>query len=321
MLESWSDTAGERVVDDQVAYMIWDILRDPVARSQLVWGSQAYAFGFVVPGVETASKTGTTTTSNSNVTKDSLMISFSSAISTVVWNGNHDGSGLWNSDNTIVRRVINNYMESVHKDVYAAEGKWHPGDAPARPAGLQTLTVNGKTDIWPSWYNEKTSGVTKESLKFNKYTKKLASSCTKEEDTETLEVAKTIDPMTNNEVWNIPEGYDRENADDCSYSTPTVSVSRSGTHLSITVNGSAIIGGTYTITDAAGKAVATGKISSASFTPSYTITGKEESLTVTVTDTNGVSSGSRTIAIPASSSSDSSSSSSSSSGGKQTSGS
>lgn len=321
VLESWSDTAGERVVDDQVAYMIWDILRDPVARSQLVWGSQAYAFGFVVPGVETASKTGTTTTSNSNVTKDSLMISFSSAISTVVWNGNHDGSGLWNSDNTIVRRVINNYMESVHKDVYAAEGKWHPGDAPARPAGLQTLTVNGKTDIWPSWYNEKTSGVTKESLKFNKYTKKLASSCTKEEDTETIEVTKTIDPMTNNEVWNIPEGYDRENADDCSYSTPTVSVSRSGTHLSITVNGSAIIGGTYTITDAAGKAVATGKISSASFTPSYTITGKEESLTVTVTDTNGVSSGSRTIAIPASSSSDSSSSSSSSSGGKQTSGS
>ncbi|MBR3180589.1 transglycosylase domain-containing protein [Candidatus Saccharibacteria bacterium] len=308
ILESWSDTAGERVVDDQVAYMIWDILRDPVARSQLVWGSQAYAFGFVVPGVETASKTGTTTTANSAVTKDSLMISYSSAISTVVWNGNHDGSGLWNSDNTIVRRVINNYMESVHKDVYAAEGKWHEGDAPARPAGIKTLTVNGKTDIWPSWYNEKTSGVSKESLRFNKYTKKLASTCTKEEDIETIEVTKMIDPMTNNEIWNVPEGYDRETQDDCSYSTPTVNVSLSGNHLNITVNGSSIIGGSYTVTDASGKVVSTGRISSASFTDSYTVTGKEETLSVTVTDTQGVSSGSRSVAVPKTSSNKKSSS-------------
>lgn len=305
VLEAWTDTAGTRVVDDQVAYMIWSILSDPAARSQLVFGSQAYSFGFVVPGVETASKTGTTTTSNSAVTKDSLMISYSSAISTVVWNGNHDGSGLWTSDNTIVRRVINNYMESVHKDLYAPEGKWHEGDAPARPAGIQTLTVNGKTDIWPSWYNEKTSGVSKETLKFNKYTKQLASTCTKEDDIESIEVTKVTDPMTNSEVWNVPEGYDKDTSDDCQYSTPSISISRSGDSLIITTSGSSVIGGNYTVLDASGKVVANGTIPAASFT-GYTIKGDEESLSVTITDTRGVSTSSRTLAIPASSSSSSS---------------
>ena len=127
VIESWTDTAGKRVVDPQVAYMIWDILHDPVARASLVWGAQSYAYGFVIPGVETASKTGTTTTTNSQETKDSLMISYSPAISTVVWNGKHDGSGLWNSDNSIVRRVVNDYMSAVHLNIYAPEGKWAPG--------------------------------------------------------------------------------------------------------------------------------------------------------------------------------------------------
>ena len=297
VLESWSDSAGKRAVDEQVAYMIWDILHDAKARASLVFGNQSYSFGFTVPGVETASKTGTTTTANSSVTKDSLMISFSSAIATVVWNGNHDGSGLRNSNNTIVRRVVNNYMESVHKDVYASEGKWQSGDVPAKPAGLQTLTVNGKTDIWPSWYNEKTSGVTKESLNFNKFTRKLASACTKSSDIISVEVTKTIDPMTNTEVWSVPEGYDRETEDDCSYIAPSVSVSRVGNHLSITVNGSNVIGGYYTITDASGAAINKRTISSASTTDNYEINGTEGSLTVTVVDTIGTSIASNPITI------------------------
>ena len=229
MLESWEDKEGERVVDDQVAYMIWDILHDPAARASLVWGSQAYSYGFVVPGVETASKTGTTTTTNSSETKDSLMISFSSAISTVVWNGNHDGSGLKNSDNSIVRRVVNNYMEGVHKKVYADDGKWSSGDTPVKPAGIQTLTVNGKTDIWPSWFNaSKNSGVAKETLTFNRYNHLLASSCTPEDFKIEIEVTKTTDPMTGNEVYSVPEPYDREISDPCDYNPPEVALSTSG---------------------------------------------------------------------------------------------
>lgn len=225
VLEKWTDAAGTRVVNDQVAYMIWDILHDAAARASLVFGSQSYSFGFTVPGVETASKTGTTTTSNSAVAKDSLMISVSSAISTLVWNGNHDGRGLSNSSNTLVRRVVNDYVENVHKNLYAGEGKWSAGDTPRQPAGMKTLTVNGKTDIWPSWYNaDKNSGVSKETLTFNRYNHLLASTCTPEAYKIEIEVTKTIDPMTGNEVFSVPEPYNREETDTCDYTPPSVSL-------------------------------------------------------------------------------------------------
>ena len=50
-----------------------------------------------------------------------------------------------------------------------------------RPAGIQELTVNGKTDIWPSWYNSKNSGVTTEKVAFNKANGKRAIACTPED--------------------------------------------------------------------------------------------------------------------------------------------
>ncbi|MBQ8996781.1 penicillin-binding protein [Candidatus Saccharibacteria bacterium] len=297
VLEAWSDTAGERVVDEQVAYMISSILSDSTAR-QLNFGSQSTSFGFVVPGVWTASKTGTTTTSNASVAKDSLMVSYSTAIATIVWNGNHDGRGLTSSSNTVVRRVINNYMESVHKDVYAGNGKWSSGSEPSKPAGIQTLTVNGKTDIWPSWYNEKTSGVSKETLQFNRYNHLLASTCTPADQVESVEVTKSIDPMTNSEVWNIPDGYDRETADDCTYTPPSVSIANINGHIQVTVTGSSILGGAYTLTTGTGETI-NGTISRASFN-AYTVKGNEQTITVTVRDTLGVSVASRTLAIPVS---------------------
>ena len=287
VLESWKDSAGTRVVDEQVAYMIWDILHDAVARSQLAFGAQSYAYGFIVPGVETASKTGTTTTANSAVTKDSLMISFSSRIATAVWNGNHDGSGLWNSDNSIVRRVVNNYMESVHKDVYGPQGKWNSGDVPSRPAGLHTMTVNGKTDIWPSWYSDKTSGVSKETLNFNKFNGKLATTCTNPDYVVAIEVTKTTDPMTKKEVYNTPDNYNREEEDDCSYTAPAITASRSGNKISVSVTGSNILNGTYSVAVNGEAAVSSASIPSSTFTPNYIIpSDNEEPLTIIITVTD-----------------------------------
>ncbi len=285
VIESWTDSEGERVVDNQVSYMIWDILHDPAARASLVWGSQSYAYGFVVPGVETASKTGTTTTTNSNETKDSLMISVSSAISTVVWNGNHDGSGLRNSDNSIVRRVVNNYMEGVHKNVYADEGKWHSGDTPTKPSGLQTLSVNGKTDIWPSWFNaSKNSGVARETLVFNRYTHSLASDCTPEEYKIEVEVTKITDPMTGKDVYNIPEPYDRDTSDTCNYQPPKLALSVSSNNVIATVRK-----GTY---DIAGytlyvNGVEQGSVSLGPDGSFYALKGTEKSVKLVISDTAG----------------------------------
>lgn len=283
-VEKWEDTEGERIVDEQVAYMISSILSDASART-ITFGSQATSFGFVVPGVWTGSKTGTTTTTNSAVAKDSWMLSYSTAIATAVWNGNHDGSALGSSSNTIVRQVVNDYMGPVHTELYASEGKWHSGDQPARPSGIQDLTVNGKKDIWPSWYNSKNSGTTKESLTFNKYNKKLATECTPENLKITIEATKTTDPITKKDIWSVPDGYNREESDDCSYVAPKVSISASEGGK-ITVN---ITQGSAPITNW-GLYVNGGQIASGSGTTAtinYTLSGNETSVEIKVTDEAG----------------------------------
>ncbi len=215
VIESWTDSAGTRAVDEQVAYMLSSILSDAEARAKYNFGQQSYSFGFIVPGVWTASKTGTTTTANSSVTKDSWMASYSTAVATVVWNGNHDGSGLTSSTNQIVRRVVNNYMENVHKNLYQEEGKWKPGDQPVRPAGIQELTIGGRTDIYPSWYSEDKSGSKKVKVEFNSVNKKLAATCTPKSRIIEVEVVKVTDPITGKETIVAPDPYDAENEDDC----------------------------------------------------------------------------------------------------------
>ena len=280
IIESWTDSRATRVVDEQVAYMLGSILNDDSNR----W---FHGTGFRVPGVWTATKTGTTTTTNSSVTKDSLMESYSTAISTFAWNGNHDGSGLTSSSSTVVANVIGAYMERVHKEVYEPEGKWHSGDQPIKPSGIKTLTVNGRTDIWPSWFNaEKNSGVAKETLTFNRYNHLLASSCTPEAYKIEVEVTKVTDPMTGKESYNVPEPYNRDIEDPCNYTPPEVAVSTSGsTIIAVVRKGSSdivdyalYINGTEQSSISLG---ADGTISG------YTLDGSETSIKFTVTDEAG----------------------------------
>lgn len=217
VLDIWRDEAPERVIDEQVAYELASILSDPAAR-QLNFGSQSNSFGFVVPGVWTASKTGTTTTTNSAVAKDSWMASFSTAIATMVWNGNHDGSGLSSSTNQIVRRVVNDYMEKVHKELYQEEGLWKPGDEPVRPSGIQELTVAGKKDIWPSWYSTEKSNVKVEKVMFNSVNNMQASECTPESLKVEVTITRVIDQVSGYETTIAPEGYKYGEFDPCTNS-------------------------------------------------------------------------------------------------------
>ncbi len=288
VLESWSDGEGERVYDEQVAYMLSDVLSDPNARS-LTFGSQARAFGFVVPGVWTASKTGTTTTTNSSNAKDSWMLSYSTSVATAVWNGNHDGTALADSSNTVVRRVINDYMQPVHTELYASEGKWKSGQQPNRPSGIQTLTINGKTDIWPSWYNSRASGVTSQKLTFNKYTHKLATECTPDSQKIEVDATKTVDPITRQEIWSVPDPYKYNEKDDCSYTTPTVKISGTGSSLSAAVTFGTSSNLTYTLYED-GKQYESGSVSGDKITFKYTLDTaniRGRTLRVVVKDENG----------------------------------
>ena len=287
VIDSWEDTEATRVVDDQVAYMISDILSDPSARFSIYAPGGYQSYGYVVPGVWTATKTGTTTTTNSAVTKDSLIESYSTALSTFVWNGNHDGAGLSSNANDVARNTVGTFMERVHHEVYEPDGKWHPGDQPVRPAGIQTLNVNGRTDIWPSWFNAaKNSGVARESLVFNKYNHMLAADCTAENFKISVEVTKVTDPMTGREVYSVPEPYNRDATDPCDYTPPQLALSTSGNTIVATIRkGSYDITG-YTLTvdgvDQSGISLGgDGKIRG------YTLKGTERSIKFTITDSSG----------------------------------
>lgn len=279
ILETWTDSEATQVVDPEVAYMISSILSDDSAR----W---YHSFGFKVPGVWTTTKTGTTTDASNNA-KDALMASYSTALATVAWDGNHDGKVLKRSDKDVVANIIGTYMERVHKEVYGPEGKWSSGDQPVKPAGIKTLTVNGVTDIWPSWYNEKTSGVTKTTLEFNRLNNLLAVECTDKSLRVSVEVTKTIDPMTKKEVWSVPEPYNREVEDDCSlngYSEPSVSASEVGSGIRISLSGYGTL--TYRVV-VDGKVVEESTAGEATFTARYQLTGAEQSIKVTVSDSYG----------------------------------
>lgn len=284
VIESWTDTQATKVVDPQVAYMIANILGDRSARAD-------NGVGFVVPGVWTATKTGTTTTQNAAVVKDSLIESFSTAISTFVWNGNHDGSGFKYPKGEPVRYAVGEYMERVHKEVYEPDGKWHSGDQPIKPNGIKTLTVNGKTDIWPSWFNaDKNSGVKKVKLAFNRYNHLLAAECTPEAYKIEVEVTKVTDPMTGEEAYNVPEPYDDENSDTCDYTPPRVSLSVSADGTSFVA---AIREGTNSISDFTlyvnGTEVSGAKLGGDGAISGYTLNGTETKAKIVVTDAAGYS--------------------------------
>ncbi len=292
VLETWEDSAGTRAIDEQVAYEISSILSDARART-ITFGSQATSTGFVVPGVWTASKTGTTTTTNSSVAKDSWMMSYSTSVATAVWNGNHDGSALSSSTNQIVRTVIGQYMENVHKQVYAKDGRWAEGDQPKQPSGIQTLTVNGIKDIWPSWYNQKNSGVKVEKVKFNKNNKMRASDCTRAENVVEIEVTTTTDPISGAVVRHVPDGYNYDVYDPCTDKKTSIVIDAAmegGVEKSVTatiIEGSVELRSYRILVD--GVVVENGVVTDAVLTNglTYRLDGTEKSVTMEVTDADG----------------------------------
>ncbi len=285
VIESWTDKPATQVVDPQVAYMISDILADGSARFGIYAAGGSQSAGYVIPGVWTATKTGTTTTANAAVTKDSLMESYSTAVSTLVWNGNHDGSGLSSNTHDIARYTVAEYMTRVHNEVYGPDGKWHSGDKPAQPAGMQRLTVSGKNDIWPSWFNaQKNSGVAKETATFNRYNHLLASECTAEAYKIGVEITKITDPITEKETIKAPEPYNYDVSDTCDYTPPTVTVSRSGNNVVVNISkGSNAISSVKVYADdkEVGSVSTNGGVVSG-----FTITN-EKKITVNVTDNAG----------------------------------
>ena len=293
VIESWSDSEGTRVVDEQVAYMITSILSDVNSR-RYTFGSLAGQAGFYSSKTWFAAKTGTTDNGASKA-KDSWLLSYSPVVATAIWNGNHDGRAVSNGGHDVCFKISASYIDRIHSEVYGADGKWKSGDKIAEPAGFQHMSVNGKNDIWPSWYNKtKSSGITNTTMTFDSISKKKATDCTPAETRIDVTVSKIIDPMTKKETF-YAGGYDTENEDDvhsCSDAKPSASIDvRDNGNGTWTVSAS-ISNGRYYLQNYTisvnGTAAKSGEIST-SGSVSYDTSEEPKSASIRVTDTAGYS--------------------------------
>jgi membrane peptidoglycan carboxypeptidase len=206
-LKKWADVAGEQVISPQSAYIMSDILSDVSASSAL--GSYAAKN---IPGVKTATKTGTSDKGGN--AKDLWMMSYSPALAMGVWLGNPDTTILKQGTSSLGSPIIASVMEFAHKEVYASEGKWKAGDWFVQPSGVQRLNEGGKSQVYPAWWN-KAQGQSSTTLAFDKVSKKKATECTPSGARVELPVIKSVDPVTKKDIYmNVPSGYDATKDDD-----------------------------------------------------------------------------------------------------------
>jgi len=204
ILQTWADIAGEQIIDPQSAYIISDILTDDVARSRL---AGRHAIGMEIPGVKTATKTGTS--DRGGAAKDIWMMSYSPVLTMGVWLGNSDATTLIQGWSSIPGPIVAKVMDYAHKEVYAPQGLWKSGDWFTQPSGIQRVD----NELYPSWW-AKTQGQTKTKMVFDKVSKKKATDLTPIDARIELEVTKMIDPITKKDVFTSLDGYDTTADDD-----------------------------------------------------------------------------------------------------------
>lgn len=221
VIKQWKDE-GQRVLDPQIPFILSDILTDQNARSRVFAASTP---GMNIAGVKTATKTGTTDDGN-NHAKDSWMMSYSPRMATGVWVGKHDGKAVNFASNQGTGGVIRDLMGRAHKEIFANDGSWKEGDWFPQPSGIQRVAVNGKTDLYPSWYT-KPAHAEGQKVMFDTISKKKATACTPERAKSEQVVQTFEDPVTKNKTLSAPGGFNPNEDDDvhkCDDAKPTVTI-------------------------------------------------------------------------------------------------
>lgn len=278
VLKKWADKEGKQIVDPQSAYIIADILSDSAASASL--GNYAAKN---IPGVKTATKTGTSDKGGN--AKDLWMMSYSPVLTMGVWLGNPDTTILKNGTSSLGSPIVASTMKAAH-DIYASDGKYTPNDWYKQPDGIQRI---GK-EVYPSWWS-KTQGQTNAKLTFDRVSRKKANQCTPDGAKIDLDVLKTVDPVTKKESFgNVPEGYNANEEDDrhkCGEAQPSIgAINISGNTVTFTVNKGAFdldLSGIRVVAN--GKALGVTPNGGNSYKATYSGDGEITSVTVTVTDT------------------------------------
>ncbi|MCL2280316.1 penicillin-binding protein [Candidatus Saccharibacteria bacterium] len=210
ILYEWEDK-GSQVIDPQTAYIVSDILADKNAKHG-TFGSLLDGIHNMSGGIKAGVKTGTSDIGG--LKKDLWMVGYTSKVTLAIWWGNHIPKALRSGSSYNISTMFRDIMIPAHNNVFKVDGTWKPNEWLTRPAGIQSLNINGHTDLYPSWYNKNQKKVTTEKLIFDKVSKKLATDCTPVAAREEVEVIKNVDPLTKQVIYTPPEGYDAENYDD-----------------------------------------------------------------------------------------------------------
>ncbi|MDR2524084.1 MAG: penicillin-binding protein [Candidatus Nomurabacteria bacterium] len=199
----------KQVIDPQSAFIINDVLSDANSRSATFGYCSA---GFCIPGVKTASKTGTSDLGGAQ--KDLWFMSYTPKASFAMWWGNHVPAVLNYGDGMSLGPTVAGIVGRSHRDVFAPDGSWNNNDWFQKPEGIQTLSIGGRNDIYPSWYTKDAIEVVTEPTVFDRVSRKLATECTPDAARETLDVVKTVNNTRKSTTYQAPDGYDREHYDD-----------------------------------------------------------------------------------------------------------
>jgi penicillin-binding protein 1A len=212
VLKKWVDTTGTQVMDPQSAYIVSDILSDDNARIPL---DGYHATGMYIPGVKTATKTGTS--DKGGQSQDIWMVSYSPALTMGVWFGNTDATLLKVGTSAMPGPIIAAVMTYAHEDVYASEGLWKTGDWLTKPSGIQSIN----NELYPSWWN-KNQGQTTTQLAFDKVSKMKATDYTPDGAKVQLDVTQTTDPITKKPIYTaVDTSYNATKDDNIHLSTDT----------------------------------------------------------------------------------------------------
>jgi membrane peptidoglycan carboxypeptidase len=287
-LKKWSDVAGTQVVSPQSAYVLDDILSDTQASVSL--GNYAAKN---IPGVKLGIKTGTSDVGGQ--AKDLWMFGYNPALTMGVWLGNPDTTILKNGTSSLGSPIVASVMQYASLDVYAPEGKYKSGEWFTQPAGIQRITQNGVSQVYPSYWSA-TQGQTNATLTFDKVSKYVATSCTPAGAQETDNVTKSTDPVTKQPVYsNVPAGYDAtktDNVHSCSdippsfSGSPVISGGSGNWTIKVTVNAGSpfTLSSTSVTMSVGGTSISVAQTNGTQYVGTYTGTTAPTNISVTATD-------------------------------------
>jgi membrane peptidoglycan carboxypeptidase len=294
IIKQWKDSS-KQVLDPQIAYQLADIMSDQNARLPAFGVGGSTGFLPNKPdGVRIAGKTGTSNDGVTGYPKDLWFMSYSPKASFGVWVGNHDSKAASpTAYSTVLGSVNAGVMHDTHANIFAKDGSWKANDWFSVPAGLQKLTVSGKTDWFPSWFN-KAKATTGEKMVFDTVSKKKATDCTPAAAKVEISVQTMTDAATKQKIYLTTDGYDPNATDDvhqCGDVKPfvnSVNVSKSSGKYAINVS---VTQGTHAlqIINITVGGAAAGSISvsgSGNYSLNYTPTANGmQTVSATVTDT------------------------------------